>query len=133
MEDGLSQGYLNPSRVKLSSTWESGLAGPILGDEGICAGGECSEVVFGVTVLSTRHRDVDRERRGGGVLAGDGGNSTLVTPTESEQIHKYFKSHESGVLIVRECRNQNATDTKQVGLNPCYARVMRKHLKSSNI
>lgn len=83
MEDGLSQGCLNPSRVKLSSTWESGLAGPILGDEGICTGGEGSEVVFGGTVLGTRHRDVDRERRGGGVLAGgDGGNSTSVTHTE---------------------------------------------------
>lgn len=82
MEDGLSQGCLNPSREKLSSTWESSLAGPILGDEGICTGGECSEVVFGGTVLSTRHRDVDRERRGGGVSAGDGGNPTSVTHTE---------------------------------------------------
>lgn len=53
--------------------------------------------------------------------------------TQSEQIRKYLKGHESGVLIVRECRNQNATDTKQVPLNPFYERVTRKHLKSSDI
>ena len=74
------------------------------------------------------------------VLAGDGGNSMLVTHKRSEQISKYWvgqkvcldfsitwkgsnklfgqpkasKDVEAGILIVRKCRNQNATETKLV-------------------
>ena len=74
------------------------------------------------------------------VLAGDGGNSMLVTHKQSEQISKYWvgqkvcldfsiiwkgsnklfgqpntsKDVEAGILIVRKCRNQNATETKLV-------------------
>ena len=74
------------------------------------------------------------------VLAGDGGNSTLVTYKQSEQISKYWvgqkvcldfsitwkssnklfgqpntsKDVGAGILIVRKCRNQNATEMKQV-------------------